>query len=213
MIKFISFDLDGTLGDMTFDRTLWDIEIPKLYAKKYNLSFKEAQKEVLERYYSYEDKDYRWFSIERWFKEFGLKSDWRKMMQDLSHHINLFPETVPVLEELSKKYKLIIISKAPNIFINMKLKISKIERFFYNTFSMTTDFKMVKKRKQAYERILKELKIKPDEMVHIGDEWGFDYLTPKKLGIRSFYLDRSGKKKGKNIVKNLEEFKEKVLKL
>ena len=33
MIKYISFDLDGTLIDEKIDSLFWDYEIPKLYAE------------------------------------------------------------------------------------------------------------------------------------------------------------------------------------
>jgi hydroxymethylpyrimidine pyrophosphatase-like HAD family hydrolase len=48
MIKFISFDLDGTLTheNKRFDYILWNVEIPKIYAKKNDISLKEAEKVI-----------------------------------------------------------------------------------------------------------------------------------------------------------------------
>ena len=50
MLKVISFDLDDTLSDFGFDKLLWDIEIPKAYARETGLSFEDASKHVQEEY-------------------------------------------------------------------------------------------------------------------------------------------------------------------
>ncbi|MBU1245450.1 MAG: hypothetical protein ABIJ20_03470 [Nanoarchaeota archaeon] len=51
MIKVISFDWNGTLVNFNnFDKELWDNLVPKLYSKKYNLSFKEAQEKMFHEY-------------------------------------------------------------------------------------------------------------------------------------------------------------------
>ena len=47
-------------------------------------------------------------------------------------------------------------------------------------------------------------------MVHVGDNWNFDYVIPKKVGIVTFYLDRGKQRKGKWIVHDLKEFETKV---
>jgi len=42
---------------------------------------------------------------------------------------------------------------------------------------------------------------------HTGDHYEFDYLVPKSVGIKAFYLDRDGTKpKDSFTVKNLKEF-------
>ena len=61
--------------------------------------------------------------------------------------------------------------------------------------------------------ICNKLKIKPSEMVHVGDHKEFDYQVPKKVGIQSFYLDRNGTSNGEFVVSNLEEFEERIGKL
>jgi predicted HAD superfamily hydrolase len=31
-------------------------------------------------------------------------------------------------------------------------------------------------------------------MAHVGDDWYSDFVSPRKIGIKSFYLDRTEKK-------------------
>jgi FMN phosphatase YigB (HAD superfamily) len=57
------------------------------------------------------------------------------------------------------------------------------------------------------------LGVEPKDMFHIGDLWEDDFISPRKIGIKAFFLDRKGKKKGKFFVKNLLEFKTKIEKI
>lgn len=50
-------------------------------------------------------------------------------------------------------------------------------------------------------------------MAHVGDHYEFDFLVPKRLGILSFYLDRSGNSSGRWVVKDLREFNRRILEI
>ena len=51
------------------------------------------------------------------------------------------------------------------------------------------------------------MKVDSLNTIHVGDHYEFDYIAPKKLGIKAYYLDRnSAKPKGDFVVKNLNEF-------
>src|SRR3989338_9733409 len=102
MIKVISFDLDGTLAEEEFDTIIWFEEIPKLYAKKYKIPIKKAKKFVFAEYNKFRH-DHRWADVGFWFEHFELEN-WQKLLDDLKHKIRLFPDTIPVLKELNKKY-------------------------------------------------------------------------------------------------------------
>jgi putative hydrolase of the HAD superfamily len=69
---------------------------------------------------------------------------------------------------------------------------------------------VVKKTIEFYQRICQILGASPQEIVHIGDHYEFDYLVPRRLGIRAFHLDRSGDKRGEFILRNLGELEEKI---
>ena len=76
-------------------------------------------------------------------------------------------------------------------------------------FSATSDFREVKKTPRFYERICEIMRIQPEEMVHVGDHYEFDYLIPQALGIEAFYLDRSAQKQGSAILWDLRSIAEK----
>lgn len=207
----ISFDLDGTLFDMDFEETLWREEIPKLYAEKHKISFEDAKKIVFSAYSEIDDEDLRWYDIDYWLKKFELGKPWEEIVKDLKHKVRMYPEAKPVLEELKRKYPLIVVSNAPHKFIKVKIEVESVHKYFKKIYSVTSDFKMVKKHGNVYQKVCEDLKISPEEMIHIGDHYKFDYEVPKHIGIKSFYLDRKKEKKGNDIVHSLEEFKEKII--
>ena len=198
MIKVVSFDFDGTLADENFDKLLWNVEIPKLYAKKHKLSLEDAEKKVFSEYDNHVGY-HNWTDVGFWFDKFGL-GDYNQALDDLKHHIRLFPDTLPVLTELNKKFRLVMVTNAEKKILDLKLKVDGVDQFFSDIFSAPTDFKKLKKDEVVYKEILNRLKIKPDEMVHIGDSWESDYLVPKKVGINSFFLDREGIRQGENVI-------------
>jgi HAD superfamily hydrolase (TIGR01549 family) len=208
MIKVISFDLDGTLAEENFDKVIWFEEIPRLFAEKYKIPVEEAKEKVFAEYDS-KNEHYQWTDVSYWFQSFGLEGH-KKLLDDMKHHIKMFPDAVPTLKELSKKYKLIVITSAEKNFLDLKLKVDGIGGFFSCVFSMPNDFKKLKKDESAYKKIIERLSIKPEEMIHVGDSYNSDYLVPKKVGINSFFLDRAKEKSGKDIVHNLSEFAKKI---
>lgn len=209
MIKIISFDFDGTLADENFDKLIWNVEIPKLYAKKHKLSLKVAESKVFSEYDSVVGH-HNWTDISFWFEKFDL-GDYNKLLDDMKYHIRLFPDTLPVLTELNKDFRLVMVTNAERKILDLKLKVDGVDQFFSDIFSAPNDFKKLKKDEGVYSEILKRLDVKPAEMVHVGDSWESDFLVPKKLGIKSFFLDRDGIRQGEDVVHSLVEFKDRVL--
>ncbi|HUL30961.1 MAG TPA: hypothetical protein VLZ03_10970, partial [Thermodesulfobacteriota bacterium] len=95
-------------------------------------------------------------------------------------------------------------------FISIEMEATGLARYFSRIFSATTDFGEVKKTAGFYERICQILETRPQEVVHVGDHYEFDYLVPRSLGIDAYYLDRLGKKKGKHVLQDLRELAERL---
>jgi len=210
MIKTISFDLDDTLIKRTFADAVWLYGLPKIYAEEKNIKFEEAKQNLIKEYDKVTDERTEWYDINYWFNRFNLKHSWEKLLENYKHIIESYPEVPDVLKRLHKKYDLIIISNAKKEFIDIELKESRLKKYFTYVFSSTSDFRKVKKIAEFYLMICDKLRIEPNEMIHIGDHKEFDYQIPKKVGIRSFYLNREEKNKEKFTVSNLLEF-EKII--
>ncbi len=64
---------------------------------------------------------------------------------------------------------------------------------------------------ELFREILKKFGIKEDEIVHVGDHKVLDYYVPSRMGIKSFFLDRTGEEKGEHVVHSLREFEGKIV--
>ncbi len=212
MIKAVSFDLDGTLADEKFDNMVWLEELPRLFAEKHKLSFQDAQDKVFSQYYraQYIEKlklD-EWTDVSYWMERLEL-GGWKKLIDNLKKQVFVFPDAVETLQMLHKKYKLIIISNANDRFLNIKLEAEGLKQYFDFIYSAPSRFGM-RKSKPVFENILQELKLKPEEVVHIGDDHDGDYLTPKEIGIHAFHLLRDRKQQGPQEIQSLTELPGKI---
>jgi HAD superfamily hydrolase (TIGR01549 family) len=208
MIKVISFDFDGTIATHKFADNFWLKGVPKLYAKQNHINLKAAQKYLIEEYDKIGDKRIEWYDPAYWFNRFKLNSDWNDLLKQYQQSVEIYPDVVPVLKRLSQSYPLIISSNAKREFIDTQLGFSNLKQYFIHIFSSTSDFHTVKKVTDFYGMICTKLSIKPQEMAHVGDHKEFDYLSPQKLGITAFYLDRNKTSSGQNIVHTLSQFEE-----
>jgi 5'-nucleotidase len=211
VIKCISFDLDGTLVSEEFDFIIWNVEIPKLYAREYQIDLETAKTKVFAEYYKalYIEKVKNWTDIDMWFRRLGL-TDFQKLMADLKHTIHPYHDSIEVLEDLKSQYMLIIVSSAEKHFFDLKLEITGVREHFDHVFSAPTDFGIWKKDAATFRAILERLKLKPEEVVHVGNELQHDYTTPASLGIHAYLIDRDGKSHGEHIIHSLRELKGKL---
>ncbi len=203
-LKIISFDVDGTLVDLEYNDLIWFKEIPELVAKKKKISFEKSLKFVHEEYTKLGEHNLNWYDINYWISYFGLEISPNKIFEKYESQVQIYPEVIPLLEELRKNFILIVITAMPREFLIPKMK--KLEKYFKFSFSALSDFKELK-NSEIYSKISKALKVHPEQILHIGDHWEFDYLAARKAGMNAIYLDRSNTKKGNFVVNNLTEIK------
>jgi HAD superfamily hydrolase (TIGR01549 family) len=213
MIKIISFDFDGTIAKHTFADAFWLEGVPALYAKRHHLDLDEAKKYLFEEYEKIGDNRIEWYDPGYWFDRFDLQTDWKTMLFKYRKNVEIYSEVSSVLKRLSKHYSLIISSNAKKEFIDVQLTQAKLSNYFEMVFSSTSDFHTVKKVTDFYAMICKKMDISPKEMIHVGDHEEFDFLSPQKLGITSFYLDRKKNTTGPHVVFDLKQFEKKLMTL
>jgi putative hydrolase of the HAD superfamily len=211
MLKIISFDMDGTLVDPEFTDWVWGHGIPTLYAEKEGLPFDEAKAFVVKEYLKVGEGAIEWYDIKYWLHLFRLEVSWKNLMERYTDKINVYPDVNPILERLKDKFLLVITSNAGREFINIEMEATGLGRYFNRIFSATSDFGEVKKTIDFYRRICRILGANPQEIVHIGDHYEFDYLVPRTLGIQAFYLDRSGEQRGDFVLSTLKGFEKRLL--
>lgn len=203
MLKIVSFDVVGTLLDSNFENYFWDTVIPRLYAEKRGIDFKKAKDYIQREYDQIGNKDIRWYHPSYWFERFDLDEDALSVLRSHTNKVSYYPETHSVLKKLSQKYDLIVVSGSTREII--EIMIEKVRHYFNYIFSPISDRNEVKKTPQLFEMICKVLNTGPDRIAHVGDDWYSDFISPSQLGIKSFYLDRAGKKGGKYVIRDLNE--------
>jgi putative hydrolase of the HAD superfamily len=210
MPKIISFDMDGTLVDAEFTDWVWGHGIPTLYAQKVGLSFEEAKAYVMQEYLKVGEGAIEWYDIKYWFQFFELGNSWRKVMEQYTDKIKVYPDVNHILERLADRFPLVLTSNAGREFIDVEMEATGLGRYFYRIFSATSDFGQVKKTADFYQQICQVLETGPQEIVHVGDHYEFDYLVPRSLGIHAFYLDRMGEKRGTSVISDLGDLEERL---
>ncbi len=188
MIKVISFDMDGTLVDFGYVNSLFLEVIPKLIAEKRKTSVKEAKEFVLSEYGKLGRENVDWCRASYWFRHFGL-SDYDKTVKDLIKNVNVYPDTVKVLQALNKKYTLVVLSSADTEMIKLRMKAAGIDKFFKKFYSSIDMFNELKTDK-VFKAVLDDLKIKPEELLHVGDDPKYDFEAARKMKIRAFFVSR-----------------------
>ena len=211
MPKIISFDMDGTLVDPEYTDWVWLHGIPTLYAEKAGLSFEKAKDFVVKEYLKVGEGAIEWYDIKYWFQFFQLEESWKVLMERYVDKINIYPDVNHILECLREKFLLVLTSNAGREFIDMEMEATGLRRYFEQIFSATSDFQEVKKTASFYQRICEILGANPEEIVHVGDHYEFDYLVPRSLGIHAFYLDRSGKQNGDFVLRDLRDLEKRAL--
>jgi putative hydrolase of the HAD superfamily len=206
-LKIISFDVDGTLVDLEYNNLVWFKEIPQLVAQKKKIGFEESIKLVQDEYNKLGEHNLNWYDIKYWISYFGLGISYKKILEKYEPQIKIFPDVVPTLKELKKDFILISITAMPREFLVPKMK--KLKKYFKYIFSSLSDFKEIK-NSEIYLRICQKLKVKPEQVLHIGDHWEFDYLAAKKIGMKVLFLDRTNIKKEEFIINSLQQIKKKI---
>ena len=185
-IKIVSFDAEGTLVTPDFSYAVWFEAIPARYAEMKGIDFEAARKVIEEEYRKLGDQRLEWYDVRYWFDKLGLGTP-DPVMEKCSHRVCYYPEVEEVLSALSGRYKLVVASASTRDFLRHLLH--GIEPYFAEIFSSLTDYKQLK-TSEFYLRMCQAMHVKPNQIVHVGDNWQFDFVAPSEAGIQAFYLDR-----------------------
>jgi putative hydrolase of the HAD superfamily len=151
-----------------------------------------------------------WYDIQYWFRFFHLEKNWKDLMGQYVDKIKIYPDVHDILDGLKGRFPILLTSNAGREFIDMEMEATGLKNYFDQIFSATSDFGEVKKTTGFYQKICQLLKANPNEIIHIGDHYEFDYRVPLSLGIRAFYLDRTGKQSGTFVISDLWNFEKKL---
>lgn len=102
-----------------------------------------------------------------------------------------FPETMAVLQELSKSYKLGLISNTQGQKSSGAHRLElfpRIEHYFSAIIISGEGDIPPKPHCQPFRLCLSQLGVKPEEVVHVGDDWRIDICGAQGVGIHPVWL-------------------------
>lgn len=100
----------------------------------------------------------------------------------------LYPEVFNVLEKLQPRYPLAVISNFDGR-LRFILRHLGISEFFAHIF-VSSEIGADKPDPEIFRRALKLIDLKPNEVVHVGDDSERDWKAAAEAGLRIFRLDR-----------------------
>lgn len=184
--KVISFDLQGTLSSAKFSDEFWLEVLPKLYSKSKGIDIDCARGELKEKFMGWGKYDYRYYSLKYWLKELGVGMSFEEIVCRMKNEPLFFDSFVELLKDLSKKYKLIIISTTTHEFIEVEL--GGFAKYFFRVYSTLDDLDIAGKPKEVFLNVANELGVLPSEILHVGDNYEMDVKNAKEAGCEGLHL-------------------------
>ncbi len=179
MIKYLSLDLQGTLSDSKFSDYFWIEFIPQKYAEKNNITLEEAKKILKQEFKNYGVYSLLYYDDKYWSNFLGF--DTKQELDKFKIRPNINKEFYNYISKINLPK--IIISTTTNLFINYELE-DKIKDF-EKVYSCVDYFNTGGKTEEIYKKTAEELKVKPEEILHIGDNLIMDVENAKKAGVNS----------------------------
>jgi putative hydrolase of the HAD superfamily len=103
----------------------------------------------------------------------------------------LYPEVVEVLEKLSPRFQLAVISNFDGR-LRMILEQLDVSKFFKHVF-LSSELGADKPDPEIFRRALNLIHLEPNEVLHVGDDPERDWKAATTAGVSIFQLDRKKK--------------------
>ncbi|MFB0900697.1 MAG: HAD family hydrolase [Dehalococcoidia bacterium] len=143
--------------------------------------------------------------------EININEIWNNFEKEWQASIDLFPESLEIIKNLSTKYKLGMITNGLSAHQRFKIEKFSLEKFF-NCILISEEFGNQKPDKSIFNKATELMKIKPQEIIHIGDNPAHDVIGANNSEIISCWIKRKNNWYKENInirpdytIKNLKE--------
>ncbi len=194
MIKVVVFDLDDTLYD-EIDYCRSGFQAVSEFLSK--LTKTKPAKSILDILWKEFIERNRTRTFNTALEKIGIPCD-DKLIAELVNvyrihipQITLPQDSKDVLDQLSKKYTLAMLTDGFLPAQKLKVQALGIEKFFkYIVYTEELGRDCWKPSPIGFEKILHTLKVKPENSVYIADNEKKDFITPNKMGFLTIRLVR-----------------------
>lgn len=214
-ITSILFDLDGTLIDSIDAHLDVIIEI----AKKHDVTL---SKEEFSHFNGMSTKEgFKKIMREKHINFRGLKLveiviDRLRRGKEIENAITLYPQTIPMLEEVHKDYKLAVATSSDKKYLQRFLKRFSLEKYFF-AYSTISDVHYGKPAPDIFLKAAKRLQVQAEQCVVVEDSIN-GVIAAKRAGMKVIAVLSTTKKelfvgeaKPNLFVKNIGEINKKLI--
>ena len=197
MIKAVIFDIDQTLIDFMKMKTLsCEAAMDAMIAAGLKTSKRRGMKILFDLYGQYGIEYQRIFQV--FMKRVHGKIDYGIMASGIVAYRRVkegllcsYPDALRVLKRLKKRYKLIVLSDAPRMQAWTRLAAMNMHDIFDMVLTFD-DTKVEKPDKKGFLRILRKMRLKPQECAMVGDSMLKDMAAAKDLGMMTIWAKYGG---------------------
>jgi putative hydrolase of the HAD superfamily len=187
-INAVIFDLDDTLYDERIYLSKFFLFLSKkykfnFYYRKYFFKKKIYKKKDFIRFILIKEKKFSYLFHKKIFNEYKVFKT-KIFLNSYAKKIFIFLK--------KKNVKLFILTNGHPYIQNNKIKYLGIKKYFNNIFFARKLYKD-KPSLKTFKIVLQKIKMLPEQVLMIGDEYYTDIVGARKLGIKTLFLNNSSK--------------------
>jgi putative hydrolase of the HAD superfamily len=141
-------------------------------------------------------------------KEYGIdRYEYFERVWDLpvADFIDLNPKVLSILNELSRRYDLLIMSDAPKVWVTKALQLLGVTKLFAGRLH-TGESDIRKGLGNAFENILEKYQIRAEDCISIGDQLKTDIVPAKRLGIKTILVADEDSEEADFVARNVDQW-------
>ena len=205
--KYYLIDLDGVILETSYDNYFWQEHVPKIYAKKNNISYKDGIN-FTHALFNYKKGSKDWYDVNYWSNILDIDIIEEKKKQENMSLIRMHQGSVEVLENLNRlKKKLFLVTNAHRKTLNVKLSKFELSKYF-DELICSHELGYIKENIQFWCLLRNKLGIIYEQTVLIEDT--FDNISSAYHAGMSNFIYISDKEENKQNIttENMKSFAE-----
>jgi len=116
-------------------------------------------------------------------------NDYKKLYMEIVPQVEeLFPEVIPILEMLRKKYKMGVVTDGDREYIERLFELKGLSKFF-DVVVCSEDVNEYKPNPKAFKKALELLDVQAEEAIYIGDNPIKDKEGPERVGMKAIIVE------------------------
>ena len=203
------FDMDGTILDLNFDRSVWHHRLPEKVATILGVPLNVAG-EIVKNKLAPLKHTLNWYDLDYWSKEFSL--DIGEIEIEMSHLIKPRPGAINYLKKTKGSNLMILASNAYPKSMIRKLSLTGIATYFDIIIS-SHEIGFCKEELKFWEKLQSQIGFSPSKTLLVDDNLTV-LRTAKKFGIKNLFGIRNPSSQGTpvcdsefQLINNFEEIR------